>query len=293
MTLPTPEARSRRLDIIVAECLGYLPDYVAGNLPAISFDDGRIDLEESGARTVADDLRPEVRRQLAEAYAWCADRFPLSLRAPGRDGSVRSIALLVVGHSRRRARLLSSSSPQAPGLVFIAADWPLASPYRLASLLSHEDVHQALYVREAESSPVRPTSLGYSPWKGTLRPGRWVWHAFWTFTCQVTLLGESLARDRSLLERDPTLPRFIAEMMARVSVCLYSLRIFDVVSVEEVERCRRASSVLDEVAEVLGGIPHFDQLRDSARNVASTEFGDWATNQLSGAQLEVTERARA
>jgi HEXXH motif-containing protein len=233
-----------------------------------------------------------VRRQLAEAYAWCAARFPLSVRAPGGDGSVRSVSLLIVGHSRQRARLLSFSSPQAPGQVFIAADWPLSSPYRLASLLAHEDIHQALYVREAESSPVRPRSLGYSPWKGTVRPGRWVWHAFWTFTCQAALLGESLTRDRSLLERDPTLSRFVAEMMARVGVCLESLQIFDIVTTEELDRCRRAGSMLDQVADRLGGIPDFDQVRASARDGVSADFRDWATSQLSGAR-QVTERADA
>lgn len=281
MTTPIHLESLPGLPSVLSECLGYLPKYFQQEVPPLSFGDSKTNFDDRGARTVADEQRTVVSQQLAEAYAWCASRFPLSIRRPQANNMEPSITGFTVGHSKDQHALLSSSSPQAPGLVFMAADWPLKSPYRLASLIAHESIHQALYLREFESSPVRAGSLGYSPWRGTLRPGRWVWHAFWTFTCQSTMLSESLLRDQSILRDDPALLRFIADMVARVSVCLYSLELSSVVSAREFERCSHAVSILNDLFERLAVVQDFDEIRTVARNAAFDGFQLWARAQVS------------
>lgn len=265
-----------RLEAVVNECLGYLPEYVGQEMPPLRFGYLGTNFEDLGAKIVADEQRADVSRQFSEAYIWCTDRFPLSVRSHLANDAERSIVEFIVGHSKHQNEVLSASSTQALGVVFMAAEWPLKSPYRLASLIAHESIHQALFIRELGPSPVRPKSCGYSPWKNTLRPGRMVWHAFWTFTCQLAMLGESVLKDQSLQQYDPTLISFLADMEARISVCLYSLGFSDVVSSREFERCNNAFSILGGLFQELGVIPDFDKIRVEARDVAFGEFETWA-----------------
>ncbi|MFD4357467.1 hypothetical protein ACFWPX_33320 [Nocardia sp. NPDC058518] len=158
----------------------------------------------------------------------------------------------------------------------MAADWPLTSPYRFASLITHEGIHQALFIRELEDSPVRPGSSGYSPWKKTLRPGRLVWHAFWTFTCQLVMLCESLQLDQRLIARDPSLFSFLADMEARISVCLDSLKLTEVVTPKEFERCTSAFNILTGLIEELLVLPTFRKSRADAGDDVFGEFNNWA-----------------
>lgn len=276
MNHPNCSPTYARLEEILDECLGYLPEYVDGETPCLSFGYFSTNFEDLGAKIVANEQRTDVGQQLTEAYVWCTDRFPLSVRTHVTHEMKRSIVRFIVGHSKHEDEVLSASSAQAPGVVFIAAEWPVRSPYRLASLIAHEGIHQALFIRELESSPVRHGSLGYSPWKNTLRPGRMVWHAFWTFTCQTAMLAESLLTDPSLLSRDPRLTDFLADMEARISVCLYSLELSNIVSSCEFERCNRAFGILSGLFRELARLPKFDQAQVEAGHVARAEFEMWA-----------------
>ncbi|MCA1625610.1 MAG: hypothetical protein LC778_17790 [Acidobacteria bacterium] len=221
-------------------------------------------------------MREDVGQQLTGAYIWCVHRFPLSVRSHVTNVTKRSITEFIVGHSNHQDQDLSASSAQAPGIVFIASSWPLRCPFRLASLIAHEGIHQGLFIRELVSSPVRPKSLGYSPWKNTIRPGRLVWHAFWTFACQFTMLGESVLRDRSLLRDDTMLIDFLADMEARLSVCLYSLEFSNVVSRPEFERCNNAFSILGCVSRKLMNINDYKQLSVDASDAAFGKYEAWA-----------------
>jgi len=263
----------------VAECLGYLPEHIGPDAPIIRFDNSESDLSRRGARKVASEIRAVVARQFEEAYTWCESRLPLTIRACDSEGMRKSITSVMIGHSEESNVFLSSSSPEAPGVVFIAADWPMKNPYRLASLIAHEGIHQALYQRESEISPVTSSSVGYSPWKKTLRPGRWVWHAFWTFCCQSVMLGESVQRDPSLLQYDRSLLRFVADLMARVSVNLASLELFRIVSSEELTRCDRAFTALERVAGGLDGGSDFAAFRAAAHENALQDMSAWADHQ--------------
>lgn len=265
-------------EAILREGLGYLPDYAGAGTPQLRFGYTGTNFVDLGASIVPPQQRADVSRQLLEAYTWCAQRFPLSITSAA--GTRPSILELIVAHSRHENEVLSASSAQAPGIVFMAADWPLRSPYRLASLIAHECIHQALFVREREASPVRRGSSGYSPWKRSLRPGRLVWHAFWTFTCQSAMLGETLMRDRSLLDHDPGLPGFLTDMGARIAVCLQSLELFEIVPATEMERCTGAFTRLGDLFGDLVCVPGMEQLRTQSDTSAFAEYERWATDFL-------------
>jgi len=267
---------------VIQSCLGYLPEFAGSEMPELYYDD-RLgsNFEGSGAEPVSSGLRHEVSRQVASAFTWCIERFPISSRDPATGGLRPTVTALCIGRSLRAGRLLSASSPQAPGIIFLAADWPLRTPYRLASLIAHESIHQALYAREAQFSPVRPSSLGYSPWKNTLRPGRWVWHAFWTFSFQLTMLGEAIHSDRPILAGDSSLLGFVADMYSRVGLCLRSLEDSDIVTRPELERCQAALAIVDLVAENLADVDDFGRVKAMAEAASFREFRDWALMMVS------------
>lgn len=262
---------------MISKTLGYLPERLDLVMPPLSFELGN-NFRDFNCGSVLQENRLSVAAQLREAFVWCASRFPLSFRNGSDNHLQRSVLEFVVGHSKHHDELLSASSAQAPGVVLMSADWPLKSYYRLGSLIAHESVHQALFAREGTLSPVRPRSLGYSPWKNSLRPGRLVWHSFWTFACQFTMLGESLLKDNSLRQIDPKLTEFLGDMEARVLVCLNSLEIFDLVSSNEMEQCKCALSILNDVSEGLLAFSEYGQTLDIAKDSAFEEFQMWATH---------------
>ncbi len=266
-----------RTESILEECLGYVPQYVGTEIPLLSFGYHGTNFSDLGAYIVPDEQRADVGEQLAEAYRWCASRFPLSVRSHLTGDLERSISKFVVGHCAHKNEMLSASSAQALGVVFMAADWPLRAPFRFGSLVAHETIHQALFRREITDSPVRAGTVGYSPWKNTLRPGRMVWHAYWTFTCQSGLLAESMLASPVILDGDPGLISFLADMEARTSVCLYSLEFSDIIRVDELERCKAASSHLRGLLRDLAGVvPELDPVRSQAADAAFGEFEGWA-----------------
>ncbi|MFJ3714311.1 hypothetical protein [Streptomyces sp. NPDC090057] len=265
---------------VVRNCLGYVPEFIGNEFPPVYFD-GRVggSFRGTDAEAVSAESRPAVSRQVADAYSCCADRFPLSVRDAVTGEKRPTVTAFSVGRSTGAGMLLSASSPQSPGVVFLAADWPLGNPYWLASLIAHESVHQALYVREAGACPVRPSSLGYSPWKRRLRPGRWVWHAFWTFSCQLVMLGEALVSERPVLADERSVTVFTADMLARVEMCLRSLTDSNIVTPSEIERCEAALDTLERLTGELP--PAFVQAKEKARSTVFGEYRDWAVAMVS------------
>lgn len=269
------------MEAILKECVGYVPQYVGTELPVLNFGYHGTNFADLGAYLVRDELKADVGGQLAEAYRWCASRFPLSLRSHLTGDLERSISKFIVGHCVHKDEMLSASSAQALGVVFMAADWPLKTPFRFGSLVAHETIHQVLFHREVTDSPVRPGAVGYSPWKKTLRPGRMVWHAYWTFTCQSGLLAESMLASPVIVDADPGLVSFLADMEARTSVCLYSLEFSDIIRVDELERCKAASFLLRGLlCDLTGVVPELDSVRGQAAEEAFGEFERWASGLL-------------
>lgn len=269
---------------IFNRCFGYVLGPVAQvDVPVLCFESPR--LAACDADVVPHALRPEVQREVAQAYTWCAERFPPAVHlgsAQDRARAAPTISRLTIGMARHSKELLSSSSPQSPGDVFLAACWPLSRPHRLGSLIAHEAVHQALYGRERTASPLRPGALGYSPFRLTVRPGRWVWHAFWTFVLQCALLTESVAAEPGMIIADPTLLPFIQHMAARVGVCRYSLEIFRVVDSEELERCRICEDLLqDAVLSVSMAHGYSRSDLNAVRAEAFQQFEEWSDVELS------------
>jgi hypothetical protein len=261
-------------DRVTHSALKYLPQHVLRDAPAVDFDIGA-HFQHLSCAVVAEEDRPAVAAQLGEAFAWCQRRFRLGIRAPG-GRSVASITRFTVGRSLHEGETLTASSAQAPTAVLIAARWPLSSPYRLASLMAHESIHQALYVREAAASPVRAGSLGFSPWKNTLRPGRLVWHAFWTFSCQLAMLGEALRDDERLVAEDAGLIAFAADIWGRLLVCMESLRSFAIVDADEMRACEEALTMLEALWSELGQRPGYDRAQKAAESRALAEYETWA-----------------
>ncbi|MDR6384025.1 hypothetical protein [Paraburkholderia caribensis] len=217
---------------MVELALGFSPEFARGHVPAICFDLAP-ELAGLGASPIADVQHGLVAGQLQEAYAWCAERFPLLIR----DADMNPIPAICEIHAAQRSNLgeyLTASSSRRPYRIFVAAPWPLSSVYRLGSLLAHEAIHQALYNRERIASVARPWSLAYSPWKQRLRPGRLVWHAAWTFSTQFALLCDAVLNDgEAMLAADPDILGFIAEMEARIVRCIESLETFEILGPEE------------------------------------------------------------
>lgn len=263
------------INTVINKALGYLPEYIDQAMPSINFELGT-HFNKFNYRSVTREDRPAISERLTEAFFWCANRFPLSVKTSSDSVPQQSIVQFVVGHSIHQDEILSASSAQAPGVVLMAACWPLKSPYRLASIIAHESMHQALYIRERISSLIRPGSLGYSPWKNSLRPGRLVWHSFWTFVCQFTMLSESVLEDDSLLQIDPKLTSFLADMQARILACSNSLSNFDIVASDEMEQCNSALSILDKISRELLVFPEYQSALKKAKDNVFEDFETWA-----------------
>lgn len=265
---------------VAALALGYAGTIVPPVLPPISFEPGE-GLRSLAAVPVDEEARPAVAAQLRDAFAWCAARFPLGIRdANGRR--CPAVTGFSVGRSAHPGEFLTASSPQRTGTLFVAAPWPVPSRYRLASLIAHEAMHQALYNRERRGPVARLGSLGYSPWKAQLRPGRLVWHAFWTFSTQFMLLVEALAeRGATILAEDPEMPAFLAEMDARIACCADSLEAFDLLDATEFARTREALHLMTaKSACLLAGVAGYVRLRAEWQAAVASELEGWAELRL-------------
>jgi hypothetical protein len=255
--------------------LGYEPPRCPQSAPQVSFELA-VHFAGLSACAVAPGDRATAEKQILDAFWWCHPRFPLSVRRA--DGTVTpTIQQFRVGHALHEGELLSASSSQAIGTVLLAANWPLRSIYRLGSLVAHESMHQALFQREIDGGPVRRGSLGFSPWKNSLRAGRLVWHGYWTFSCQFALLGEAvLQTPKDMRLVDPGIDRFLAEMFARISVCRQSLSIFEILSDEGFQECEAAFSIVERISDRLSDSTEYGVLLEIVEREVFDEFESWS-----------------
>jgi hypothetical protein len=267
-----------RTQAIVGLALGH-PVEIAERLPSLSFEPGD-GLRALDARAVAAEDQHAIAAQMIDAYCWCARRFPLGIRTI--DGArVSAVAAICLGRSGHAGEFLTASSPQRPGTIFVAAPWPLSSRYRLASLVAHEAMHQALYDRERAGPVARLGSLGYSPWKEQLRPGRLVWHAFWTFSAQFVFLAEAIASPaEAVLAADLEMPEFLGEMDARLECCVESLASFEIVAGAEHERVDAGSAIVSAMRSWLGAnVADYGAIRARWQAMVDHERDTWASRQ--------------
>lgn len=264
---------SRTVDAVVAHALCGVPQSADPALPIIDFLSHPAGLDPACA-SVPPEIRGATRRAVTAAFLWCAARFPL-VTAPDAEG-VRHGAIRHLDVRRTPdGELLGSSSPGTPGCVVLGASWPVGPVYRLASLLAHESVHQALFVREAVADPVRPGSFGYSPWRRTIRPGRAIWHAFWTFAAQFALLADAVAENADILDEDPGLLGFLAELFPRIELCLDSLHQFTVVDAAETRRCDRAFLATRKAVARLSAFPLFGPALSDETAAVDADYRYW------------------
>lgn len=268
----------------VANALGYEPELDPDYVPTISFELG------DGLRALdATDIRPDERlateAQLLDCYRWCAKRFPLVIRDP-YNKRCRAIEAIRAGHSAQPGEYLTASSPHYPYSILVAAPWPIPSRFRLASLLAHEALHQALYNRERQGPVARVGSLAYSPWKAQLRPGRLVWHAFWTFTGQFIFLTESVAIEgEAILSADPSILDFLAEMEARIECCAESLAAFDILPSAEAGRIQPALTAMRSAGESLARLSGYEGQRSRWAAAVQRQVESWGSRQARAAKI--------
>lgn len=191
-----------------------------------------------------------IKSQIYDAYDWCSKNFPLGYFA---DTSTQPlIKSIIVGESFHKSELLTASSIQNMGNVILSADWLLSSIYRLGSLFAHEATHQILFLREAGSYEVRNKSIGYSPWKGTLRYGRLIWHSYWSFSCQFAFLSSRILSEEKIIKEDEGIIQYLADMFAKISVCYNELEERKIVDFKELSSCKATFNEISKFKDELG-----------------------------------------
>jgi hypothetical protein len=207
----------------------------------------------------------------------CVDTFavPAGSNPPGS-----LLDKVVLGSLQDPRRIVSASSPQQPGLIVFAADWSHTCTRRAAANLLHELVHQVLYWREAAfADVVRANSLGYSPWKLAERPGRWIWHSFWTFAVHCAYLAETAKTEQSVSAEDRL---EVALMYLRLKRCLDSVESFEiVVDPAEMSRMRGALSAVAVAVESPEGSRLFCDFAAAYAPRVDGEFESWKDRLLS------------
>lgn len=258
---------------VVKTALGYIPPLNPKAEPQIDFELAD-ELKQLGASTVPQCDRKSVASQIIDAYLWSRSQFPMCVQDASGDW-ILALQTLSVGVSLDSDEYISASTPHRPYIIFLSAAWPLRSRYRLASLLAHEMMHQALYLRERRETPTRANSLAYSPWKRNLRPGRLVWHAFWTFSVQFVGLAEATVGSNDILAADPGILSFLAEMQARIELCTHSLTEFDIVTAEETTRVGQALSIVRNMGKRLNTIKDYSSSQRSWTDIVNREVQSW------------------
>lgn len=255
--------------------LNYAPKMANPPLPKLEYDNLK-KMTDFDVLPVSLSLRETVSKQLLQAFCWASDRFPLSIDEAKTGLSQPTIESFAIAHSPREKEILSASSIQAPLHILLAVDWPLKSIYRLASIIVHESMHQALYVHERSFPSVRYGSLGYSPWRTTLRAGRMVWHAFWTFSVQYAVISDALLADNRIVQVDPDILNYTALMQERIRIALNSLELFDITAPPELRKCEQAVCVIDAIACELRQFPLYDKAEKKAATAAFNDYRLWA-----------------
>jgi hypothetical protein len=255
--------------------LGYVPTYIEYYPPVIDFKvDGQID--EYPFHKVPKAIQAQARTIILNAYSWCNRGAPLTRINKPDNRIVQSINIFKVGQTVEKA-YFSASWPQELGVVTVAAFWPSMEFYEFASLIVHESMHQALYIREGSlaSSTIRPDSLGYSPWKECLRPGIMLWHSFWTFAYQYVFLSESIFEDCRILREEPSVLYVLADMESRILLCRSSLSIFDIVDSKESDKCDKGLAIIRKISEKMNVYHEYSAARDRTNEKCVKKFNEW------------------
>ncbi|RSN73135.1 MULTISPECIES: hypothetical protein [Acinetobacter] len=217
-----------------------------------------------------------IQFQINEAYKWCIDNVPLSYVDGAR--TLPLIKSIIVGESIHKSELLTASSIQSVGNVILSADWPLPSIYRLGSLFVHEATHQILFLREVEGYKVRNKSIGYSPWKGTLRHGRLIWHSFWSFSCQLAFLFSRIFSEKQIIKEDESIIEYLANIFAKISVCYKELEERKILDCKELSFCKSAFNEISKFRDTLGSIFSVDLVFENAIDVEQKLYEKWANS---------------
>lgn len=225
------------------------------------------------------ELRAGAASLISEAYRWAGSRFCFAL--PSAEPSRCTPAILGVEVYMGRSRqLYSESSTRRAGTVTLASAWPVGCRYELGSLLVHEAVHQGLFLRERQDTPVRSGALGYAPWRCSTRTGRRVWHGFWTFACQVAVLVDAVDDCPTLLGDNPNLADLLSRLEPRVHVCLNAIETFRIVHADELDRCRSAAALIAQQISASESAAALDSALERQRSVALDEYREWATSTI-------------
>jgi hypothetical protein len=171
--------------------------------------------------------------------------------------------------------MISASSPQCPGVIQLGVHDAPSHAFRVSSLLVHESMHQALYLREMRSSPFLENAVGYSPWKKRPRSARLLWHSWWTFASQYAFLIDALAGDPRIIDADTGLVKFTAERKAELEVTLYSIQSCTTFLANEETACLEAARLLDNFTEDASFIPGFAHAYELAANRTVSDLNKW------------------
>lgn len=244
--------------------------------PIISYDLERV-ISDSAFTNVNQSLKRKIDSQIIKAYEWCGKTYPLYY-SDGQNKIHRFIVSITIGNSAHRSEILTASSIQNIGNMILMADWPLPSVFRLGSLFAHEATHQLLFLREQAGETIRSRSVGYSPWKGTLRKGRLIWHSFWSFTCQFVFLSERVVLETEVYSQDKGILKYLAEMYSKLSICTEELIQRNIVSMEELSACETAfhevTKIQKEIVSRFDNSELFCVLMEKEYN----EYREWASS---------------
>ena len=249
-------------------------------LPSIAFEWNPMigDFELTQLKTPVS--RARAQEAFLEGLRFLHQLIPTLLTPCCGHSEVNPIRHVRLGEIPDRRRLVTASSPQEPGTIWFAANWGSLTTRRIAGNLLHEAVHQLLYQREeSDASLLRAHSIAYSPWKQRERPGRWVWHAFWTFSAHCVFLADTITSGDVEFNEDKT---EVGIMYLRLKQCSASLEMFDVVAnSEEASAIKWAATAVSERIENSNESTMWgDEIRRQKAGVEA-EFDTWVRRMIS------------
>ncbi|MGE4593409.1 hypothetical protein [Alcaligenes sp.] len=221
-------------------------------------------IEQGGARAL-----------VLHAWEFAKAHFPFGARIGEPQTTPLRVTRIDLGRAPNCEEIVSASSPQLPGFIQIGVPDKRSYALRISSLLVHESMHQALYLREIHSKPFIENALGYSPWKKRLRSARLVWHSWWTFAVQYAYLIQILSNEPSIIEVDPGLVKFTAERKAELEIAFFSIRSCNTFLESEASACLEAATLVDTLTENASCVPGFARAYELAAQSKATDFSNW------------------
>jgi len=103
-----------------------------------------------------------------------------------------------------------------------------------------------------------------------------VWHAFWTFACQFSLLADVGTQSPAILLEEPGLLDFAAAMPPRVECCFDSLKQFSIVAPPELIRCSHAMYQVRAATDRLATLPRFAATLQEEADKTDNDYQRWA-----------------